>query len=120
MPANVPPNKQYPDVTQVQDPVVRNALLQFFNQDQDWTQRAARWINTDAISRLLATNIPVPTNSGSVVITFAVAQPDTSYMVALEATWGTTLAVIKTTTAFTVTFGTASPAGAKLSWALLR
>jgi len=55
------------------------------------------------------------------VVSFAIAQQDTSFMVALEVSWNTTMwGTAKTKTGFTVNFGTAAPANATFSWAILR
>jgi len=115
---NVPQFKKNPPIA---DPVTAEVLRQFFKEDDDWTQFVATIINSGLLTRQLATNVAVPITAGSVVVSFAIAQQDTSFMVTLEVSWNTTTwLTAKTKTGFTVNFGTAAPASATFSWAILR
>ena len=121
MPQNVPSSQSYPDVAAIQDPVTRDVLTKFWALDDDFKELVALWINTAAVSRVLATNVAVPMGAGSVTVTFAVAQPDTSYEISAELGWNTAWWVTaKLKTSFTLNFGTAAPASAVFSWSLFR
>lgn len=66
-------------------------------------------------------NLAVPTGATSLAVTLARREYDAGYGVTVTPSWLTIVAVTaKTTTGFTVTFGTAAPAGATVDYSLFR
>lgn len=103
------------------DPVRRDDLIKFFRQLEVWTEAVAVLLNSGVLTRLIATGVTVPITSASVVVTLAVAQPDTNYQVVVDTDWATTTWITaKTKSAFTINFGTAAPGSQKLSYTVLR
>ena len=116
---NIPAHKTYPP--DIPNPIDEQYLRRFYQVDDQWTQQVAQLLNTGLLTKLLATTVSVPQGSGSVTVTFAVAQPDTNYLVLIETSWGTThFITAKAAASFTANFGTAAPNGATFSWAVLR
>ena len=64
----------------------------------------------------------VATSATTATVTFSYpAEPNTSYAVQLTTTWQTTIAITsKSTTGFTVSFGTAAPAASSVHWLIVR
>ena len=67
--------------------------------------------------------VDVPVESGSLYVVIALprAEADARFAVQVAPSWRTPLAIVgKTTTGFTVSFGTPAPGDAHLDWFLIR
>jgi hypothetical protein len=72
-------------------------------------------------NNLRGINLAVPAGQTELQVKFPTPEADDQYAVSLTPSWLTNLAVTaKTATGFTVQFGTAAPAAAKLDWVMVR
>jgi hypothetical protein len=77
--------------------------------------------DNDIILANKGVNAPVTAGATSILITLPVTEPNNNYGVNVTPNWNTTVWVTgKTTTGFTVNFGTAAPSGAMIDWHLFR
>jgi len=66
-------------------------------------------------------NVPVSQGATAITITLPIAEPDVIYGVLVIPNWSTSVYIVtKTTTSFTVGFGTSAPSNAKIDWLLYR
>jgi len=86
------------------------------------TTPAVKMINLPLQVKQKGTNVAVPEGATSLTITLPVAEPDTNYGVLVTPAWNTNCWVTgKTTTDFTVNFGTPAPTGGSyIDWFVYR
>lgn len=75
----------------------------------------------DLVARQKGVNVLVPANSTSIDISLPLTEPDTNYGVLVIPHWNTNIWVTgKTTTGFTINFGTAPTVDSSLDWFVFR
>jgi hypothetical protein len=74
-----------------------------------------------AANNLRGINVPYTANSTTTTVTFGTAEPDANYAISITPSWNTTHWVTnKTTTGFTVNWGTTSASAQTFDWILIR
>jgi hypothetical protein len=85
------------------------------------TDTGVLYINRTISTSQKGVNVPVDVGVTNMTVTLPIAEPDTAYGVLVSPGWNTTYWITgKTTTSFTVNFGTAPTAASTFDWFLFR